>query len=138
VQTPLSHVSAVHLFPVSHGVPVRGVWTQLPVAGSQLSWVHSLLSLQFFGVPPWQTPFEQVSPTRHLFVEHVFPFLLVSGTQVATPPTSAHFSHSLQVLTGPGLQVPFWQVSPRVQTSPSEHGVSLATFLQVPVVGSQT
>jgi hypothetical protein len=73
-----------------------------------------------------------------LLVEQVWSFLLVSATQVATPLTLAHTWHWPQTFTGPDLQVPFWQVSPMVQMSPSSHGVSLATLTQVPLAGSQT
>jgi hypothetical protein len=100
-QVPLLQVSAVHLFPVSQGVPVSGVWTQLPVAGSQLSVVHSLLSLQSFSGPGVQTPAWQVSFSVHLLPSsHAVP--LATGWQV--PVAGLHFWHcgSGQVtVTGP-------------------------------------
>jgi hypothetical protein len=104
-----------------------------------VSVVQTSLSLQSFSGPGTQTPSRQVSFSVHMLPSsHVWPFLLVSATQVATPPTSAHVRHCPHVFTGPGMQVPPWHVSPRVQTSPSLHGVPFATFEHVPVLGLQT
>src|SRR5688572_29412513 len=66
------------------------------------------------------------------------PFLLVSGTQAATPSTSAQTWHWSHTFTFPGRQVPPWQVSLRVQTSPSVHAVPFSRFVQVPEAGSQS
>jgi hypothetical protein len=57
---PAEHVSLlVHALPSSH-VAVLFVWTQ-PVAGTQLSSVHGLVSAQLGGAPPWHAPAEHVS-----------------------------------------------------------------------------
>jgi hypothetical protein len=62
-QVPSEHVSpVVQASPSSHG-SVVSVCTQSPVAGSQLSSVQSLPSLQSGGAPPTQVPPEHVSPT---------------------------------------------------------------------------
>ena len=63
-QVPPLHVSlVVHALPSLHGA-VLLVYTQ-PVAGTQVSFVQGLLSLQVSGVPGWQIPEEQVSVPSH-------------------------------------------------------------------------
>src|SRR2546427_499501 len=60
-QVPPPHVSpVVHALPSSHAF-VLFLKTQ-PVAGSQVSVVQTLLSLQTAGAPGWQMPPPQVSP----------------------------------------------------------------------------
>ena len=62
---PLWQVSAVvQGLPSSHAPPEEGVLLQEPVAGLQLSEVHGLPSLQFFGVPLHAPP-EQRSAVVH-------------------------------------------------------------------------
>jgi hypothetical protein len=95
-----------------------------PVAGSQVSAVHSLLSSQFFGVPPRQTPFEQASPTRHLLVEQDVPFWVVSATH--NPVLGSHLRHWAHGFGSPDWHVPLLHVSPSVQRFPSSHGAPFA------------
>jgi len=60
-QAPATQVSfAVQGLPSLHD-PLTGVCTQAPVAGSQLSAVQTLLSLQLSGSPGWHEPFSQRS-----------------------------------------------------------------------------
>jgi len=78
-QVPLWQVSAPLQTSLSaHGVPlVTGVFWQ-PRAGSQVSVVHTLLSLQLSGVPVVQVPVWQVSaPLQTLLSAHEVP--LVTG-----------------------------------------------------------
>lgn len=90
-----------------------------------------------------QTPFWHVSIVHGLPSEvHPVPFGLgwtwqmpVLGLQTLTVqgfPVGGH------VVSVPGWQVPFWQVSPTVHRLPSSQGVPFATALHVPVAGSQT
>src|SRR5439155_14353096 len=60
---------------LSHVRPGTGVFTQ-PVAGLQLSSVHTLPSLQLSGVPAWHAPAWHVSAPLHaLPSEHAVPFV---------------------------------------------------------------
>jgi len=138
VHVPFWQVSAVQRLPVSHGTPLAtGVRTQ-PVAGSQLSTVHGLLSLQTTGSPT-HTP---VAAQRSLVVQALLslqglPTWLGSGSQV--PLAGLHLRHWPQFLTGPGRQVPFWHVSPSVHGLPSSHGVPVSLLTtHLPVAGSHT
>jgi hypothetical protein len=64
-QTPMAQKSpVVQSLPSSHGLEL--LTKRHPVAGSQLSVVHTLLSLHTTGAPA-QTPPEQVSPPVHAF-----------------------------------------------------------------------
>jgi hypothetical protein len=108
IHVPLLHVSlTVQPFPSLHG-SVLFVCVQTPVAGTQLSFVHTLLSLQFFGVPDLQLPFWQTSP-----MVHPFPSLQGAVLFVCTQPicgsqeSSVHGLWSSQLSGGPPLQVPF-------------------------------
>jgi hypothetical protein len=57
VHVPLWHVSApLHTFPSAHDVPLSTAMFWQPAAGSQLSVVHTLPSLQFSAVPAVHTP----------------------------------------------------------------------------------
>ena len=87
-QTPFWHTSfTVHGLPSSHVTVALGVYTQ-PRAGSQLSSVHVLLSLQTSGVPGRHVP--------------------VVGSQVSTPLHASWSSHAAIV---PRMQSPLTQVS---------------------------
>ena len=66
LQTPFLQTSGltsvpVHTLPSLHTSPLRPIHTQ-PLAGSQLSLVHGLLSSQLRLLPPVQTPLVQTSP----------------------------------------------------------------------------
>ena len=108
-----------------------------PLAGSQLSSVHTFPSSQFDPGPPIQTPPLQASP-----VVHVFPSL--QGVVLSTcvqPVANSQLSSvqtfpSSQLGAGPPTQAPAEQVSPVVHASPSLQGAVLLTWVQ-PVAGSQ-
>src|SRR5439155_9927151 len=94
---PPAHVSAVvQALPSSHGT-VLGVLTH-PVAGSQVSVVHTLPSVQMGGGPPTQTPPAQVSA-----VVQALPSL--QGRVFGAPPTHAPApSQVLPEIQGLGVQ----------------------------------
>jgi hypothetical protein len=135
-QTPPLQVSlVVHALPSSHEA-VLLAWTQ-PVAGSQLSSVHGLLSSQFNApVPGWQLPPAQTSPVvQKLPSSHAA--VLFAKTQ---PVAGLHVSVvqtllSLQTTVVPGWQTPPAQLSPVVQALLSVHVVPsvAAGFEQMPV-----
>src|SRR6266481_6749820 len=84
-QTPFWHTSfTVHGLPSSHVTVALGVYTQ-PRAGSQLSSVHVLLSLQTSGVPGRHVP--------------------VVGTQVSAPSQSVLFWQSASETQHIGMKV---------------------------------
>lgn len=73
-----------------HPEPETGVWTQLPVVGSQVSVVHGLPSSQSLACPGVQAPAWQVSLTvQGLPSSHPVPFFAGSGTHV--PVVESHF-----------------------------------------------
>src|SRR5262249_43837260 len=68
VQTRFWQVSApLQTLASAHEVPLVTLVAVQPVAGTQLSVVHGLPSLQVSGVPATQTPAEQVSVPLHRF-----------------------------------------------------------------------
>jgi hypothetical protein len=74
--TPLWQVSLpLQRLPSEHDAPLAALVCTQPVRGSQVSLVHGLPSLQFGGVPGWQTPLWQVSmPLQALPSEQAIPF----------------------------------------------------------------
>jgi len=141
-QAPLWQVSApLQRLPSRHGVPFRTAVFVQPNTGSQVSVVHTLLSLQLSAVPAVQAPLWQVSlPLQTLPSLQEVPF----NTGVLTQPASGlqlsvvQTLLSLQLSAVPAAQVPLWQVSLPLQTLPSPHEVPLATgvFTQ-PATGLQ-
>jgi hypothetical protein len=125
-QVPPPQVSpAVQAFPSSQAF-VLFVWMQFPVATSQLSVVHGLLSLQFGPPPPLQIPLRHVSPEVQAFPSsHAFVLLLymhpVAGLHVSVVQTLL----SLQTAAVPAWHVPPPHASPVVQAFPSSHGLVL-------------
>jgi hypothetical protein len=93
VQRPTPQTSAVHGFPSSsHGL-VLFVKTQ-PRAGSQVSVVQGLSSLQVSATPALQTPSRHVSvPLQRLASAHEAPFGFDACAQ--TPPLQASVVHGL-------------------------------------------
>jgi hypothetical protein len=91
-QTPATHVSRpLQALPSSHcaalvhaAQPAMAVCVQ-PVAGLQASVVHAFPSLQFGGVPGWQTPALHVScplhalPSSHRICAHEQPLVLTAA-----------------------------------------------------------
>jgi hypothetical protein len=95
---PPAQVSAVvQAFPSSHAA-VLFVWRQ-PVARSQVSVVHGLLSSQFGPGPLMQDPLLHVSPMVHAFPSSQAAVLFVKTQPVA------------------GLQLSVVQMLPSLQTS---------------------
>src|SRR2546427_613246 len=142
VHTPDRHVSAPsQTLPSLHGVPFTTGTFRQPVAGSQLSVVQALLSLQPRGVPPVHTPAWQVStPLQRSPSGQGVPFASAVCRQ---PATGSHVSvvqglASAQLRAVPGVQAPAWQVSTPLHTFPSLHDVPFATArLRQPATGSQ-
>jgi hypothetical protein len=92
LQVPPPHVSfVVHAFPSLHAA-VLLAWTQ-PVAGSQESFVHGLLSSQLSGAPPLQVPPPHVS-----FAVHAFPSSQGDVLSVWTQPVAGSQESSVQGL----------------------------------------
>jgi hypothetical protein len=107
VHTPALHTSLVHALPSSVQLPLlRGVKTQ-PVAGEQVSVVHSMPSSHTSGVPGAQTPEAlQASPTVHA---------------------------SLSVQVVPGVAGVFEQLSPPSLQASTVHGLASRQFGLPPV-----
>jgi hypothetical protein len=139
-QLPEAHASdLVHGLPSLHDVPVRLTFLQ-PVAVSQLSWVHCLLSSQLRLVPGAQLPLLlhrsdtvqalpslHESPVRAVFLQ---PLVVSQLSTVQVLPSS-------QLTVLPTQLAAALQTSPLVQAEPSEQAVPVkATFLQ-PVAVSQ-
>jgi hypothetical protein len=128
VHTPAAQVSAVHGFPSSVQLPVRGAKTQ-PVAGAQLSFVHSRLSLQMRGNGPAPHPpvALQASPrVQRLLSEHAVP--AGAGGCELQPVTGLQGSsvqgfESLQLSGAVARQKPAVHCSTPLQTLPSEQEV---------------
>jgi hypothetical protein len=139
-QLPAAQASdLVHGLPSLHDVPVRLTFLQ-PVAVSQLSWVHCLLSSQLTLVPGAQLPLLlhrsdtvhalpslHESPVRAVFLQ---PLVVSQLSTVQVLPSS-------QLTVVPTQLLAALQTSPLVQAEPSEQAVPVkATFLQ-PVAVSQ-
>jgi len=134
--TPPLHASfVVHTLPSSQGA-VLFVWTQ-PVAGLQVSSVHTFPSSQLGDAPPTHLPplhlslVVQASPSLHGAVLFVWK-QPVAGLQVSSVQTLP----SSQLSAGPPTQPPLLQVSLVVQAFPSLQGAVLALWTQ-PVLGLQ-
>src|SRR5438093_394905 len=134
--TPPLHASfVVHTLPSSQGA-VLFVWTQ-PVAGLQVSSVHTFPSSQLGDAPPTHLPplhlslVVQASPSLHGAVLFLWK-QPVAGLQVSSVQTLP----SSQLSAGPPTQPPLLQVSLVVQAFPSLQGAVLALWTQ-PVLGLQ-
>ena len=91
-----------------------------PVAGLQVSVVHTFVSAQTTGVPGWQLPPPQVSPVVHTLPSSQALALLVNTHPVAgLHESSVQGLLSLHTVPVPGWQLPPPQVSPVVQGLPS-------------------
>ncbi len=132
---------AVHVSPDVHGLPssqgrLAATKTQ-PLAGSQTSTVHGLLSLQVWAVPALQVPALQVS-----FWVQALPSLQAAVDSTKAQPvvgsqlSVVHGLPSLQTSGWPPLQLLFLQTSPKVQVLPSSQGWLLGVLAQ-PAPGSQ-
>jgi hypothetical protein len=101
--------SPLQALPSGHGVPFGTAVFWQPVAGTQVSVVHTLASLQLGGVPAAQAPAWQVSAPLHRSPSlHGVPLTTavfwqpVAGTQVSVVHTLA----SLQLGAVPAVQLP--------------------------------
>jgi hypothetical protein len=109
-----------------------------PVAGLQLSVVHTFASLQTVGVPglhvppPQASPVVQALPSLHGLVLFVKTQAPVAGLQLSVVQTLL----SLQTVGAPGTQLPPPQASPVVQALPSLQGFVLFANTQ-PEAGLQ-
>src|SRR5204862_167524 len=125
----------VQASPSLHGA-VLFVWTQ-PVAGLQLSVVHTFPSSQLGAGPPTRAQARRVgfvvqaSPSLHGAVLFVWT-QPVAGLQLSV----VHTFPSSQFVAGPPTHVPPLHVSFVVQASPSLHGAVLFVWTQ-PVAGLQ-
>ena len=134
-QLPAAQASPLVQTLLSVQLPVCGVKTQ-PVAGSQVSVVHGLPSLQVIAAPGLQAEPAQTSPL-------VQALLSVHGRELAanTQPVAAlqlslvQALLSLQVVSAPGMHEPAEHASPTVQTFPSLHAAVLLVNTQ-PLVES--
>ena len=117
---------------------------QVPLAGSQMpaSW-HWSEALHTTGLAPVQAPARQVSVwVQALPSSQVLPFAFSGLEQVPVAglhvPASWHWSSAVQVTGFAPVQTPAWQVSARVQASPSLQVVPFARLLcRQPAAGSQ-
>jgi hypothetical protein len=120
----------LHALPSGHGVPFSTAVAAHPVAGLQLSVVHTLPSLQTSGVPAAHTPAWQVSaPLQTLASAHAVP--LATGVVVhpvaGLQPSVVHTLPSLQTMGVPAVHAPAWHVSAPLQLLPSLHDVPFET-----------
>ena len=126
---PAQRSLIVHAFPSLH-VAVLFVFTQ-PVDGLHESFVHTLPSLQFRGLPAPQLPPEHWSPTVQ-----ALPSLHVAVLFAFTQPVDGlheslvHTLPSSQFRGLPAPQLPPEHWSPTVQALPSLHDAVLLVFTQ--------
>jgi hypothetical protein len=110
VQTPVWHVSApLQTFPSGQGLPFSTAVAEQPVAGAQLSVVHTFPSLQTSGAPAAQVPFWQVSaPLQRLVSAHDVPFAtgVVVQPVAGLQPSVVHTLPSLHTIGVPGVHTP--------------------------------
>ena len=120
-----------HASPVVHGLsslqaPVTAAWAQ-PFAGSQVSLVQTFLSSQLGAGPGTHTPPLQASPTVHSEPSLQLPAI---GTcwqpNVLSQLSEVHTLVSSQLMALPPWHLPWPQVSPVVQASPSSQAVASA------------
>jgi len=135
-QAPLAQMSPlVQALPSLHGA-VLSLWLQ-PFCASQTSVVHGLLSSHGAKLPPVQTPSRHLSltvqelPSSHAAVlgVKVQPVALLQASSVQGLPSE-------QGSALPGVQAPAVQISPNVQTLPSEQLAVVSLWTQ-PLTGSQ-
>src|SRR5436309_1309858 len=132
---PLHGLLSVHDVPIATGACVQ------PVAGSQLSVVHELLSLHTGGAPDWHWPARHVSaPLQALPSLHGVPFASGACWQPATGSqlSVVHAFESSQLSAVPGVHAPLWHVSLPSHALPSLHEAPFGSAAcWQPVTGSQ-
>jgi hypothetical protein len=107
LQVPLEGLQTPALWQESSGVHITGFCPVHTPAWQESLGVHRLLSLQ--GMPSWELGFEQAP---------------VAGLQT---PASWHWSSGVQTTWFAPTQAPPWQLSVRVQASPSLQGSALSS-----------
>ena len=137
MQLPFRQASLLlQLWPSSHALPSK-CRTKQPVAGSQPSAVHGLVSLQSVAVLGAQRPATQVSPEVQ-----ALPSLQSPSCAVWVQPDAMLQESAVQLLPSshpwatPAVHVPFAHRSPPEQTLPSSH-VAVFGRLRQPELGSQ-
>ena len=133
---PATHASVVHAFASEHAFVSSLTWPH-PAAGSHVSSVQGLASVQSAGISPVQVPKKQLSPSVHAFPSSqgtVFPRL--THPTAGSHASSVHTFPSSQSGAGPPAHRPPAQVSAVVQALPSSHAPVLFAWVH-PVAGSQ-
>jgi hypothetical protein len=131
VQAPAWQVSLPSQRSLSaHDVPFASGLVWQPVIGSQVSAVQAFPSLQSSGAPLVHTPAWQVSaPLQTVPSLHDVP--LITGVLVhpntGSQPSAVQGFASVQLRAVPPVQVPDWQISLPLHTSPSAHAVPFGT-----------
>ncbi len=106
-------------------------WTQAPVTALQESSVQTLPSSQATAAPGTQLPPLHLSPlVQPLLSVQTAVLLLWAHPLILLQESSVHGLPSSQLTAAPAPQLPFLQVSPTVQTSPSLHGAVLLACAQ--------
>ena len=147
VQVPLWHVSVcVHALPSLHDVPfVAFVAAEhVPVDGWHVpATLHVAAAGHVTGFDPTQLPLMHLSVCVHMSPsEHVEPSVALVAVE-QTPVVVLHVPATLhvppvQVVVGPGVQAPLWQVSPTVQALLSVHVVPFVAAAHAPVAVTHT
>jgi len=102
-----------------------------PFAKSQESLVQGLLSSQLIGAPGVQTVAAQMSPLVHTLPSEQAATLAACLQPLAlSQESSVHGLPSSQFRPAPGMHALALQLSPTVQTEPSEHGEEFAVETQ--------
>ena len=137
LHTPAVHMSlALHELPSLHTVPSVTFLYWQPSLPSQVSLVHTLLSLQSTAAP-LHLPAAQVSLVVHTVPSsHAAVLLAWAQPVLLAQVSSVHTVLSLQSVGFDWVHAPPKQVSPVVQASPSSHTATLLVWLQ-PAVAEQ-
>lgn len=138
---PGTQLPPVQASPTVHALPSVQATVLLlevqPLRGSHVSTVQGLPSLQVTAVPGWQEPVAHTSPVVHaLPSEHASELKPFTQPPAGLQESVVQGLLSSQLMAVPATQVPAVQVSPLVQTLPSEQGAELEVCKQ-PVAGSQ-
>jgi hypothetical protein len=140
-QAPFWHESVrVHMSPSEHVAPFAALVgvEHMPLAGLQVPATLHVGAWQTIGFAPTQAPFWHESVCVHMSPsEHKLPFAALVGAEHAPElglqvPATLH-AGAVQVMAGPGVHAPAWQLSPTVHGLPSVHVVPFVTGPQVPV-----
>jgi hypothetical protein len=146
-QLPFWQVSVcVHMLPSEQVVPfVAFVGAEhVPVDGWHVpATLHAAAAGHTTGLDPTQVPLMHLSVCVHPSPsEQVVPSVAFVGVE-QTPVVVLHVPATLhvpavQVVAGPGVQAPLWQVSPTVQALLSVHVVPFVAAAHIPVAVTHT